>query len=37
VWDGSDGSGGEVPAGVYVARCSNEFGEVRLVRMVRTE
>jgi hypothetical protein len=36
VWDGRDSAGQSVPAGFYVARCSNSAGEVRTIRMIRT-
>lgn len=36
VWDGRDSAGQSVPAGFYVARFSNSAGEVRTIRMIRT-
>jgi hypothetical protein len=37
VWDGFDRDGSQLPAGCYVARCTNEAGETLNLRMVKTE
>jgi hypothetical protein len=36
LWNGRDGSGTIVPAGVYISRCSGSDGQIRTLRLDRT-